>query len=309
MEKTRGIHHITAIVGHPQENMDFYGKILGLRFIKKTVNFDDPETYHFYFGDEKANPGTIITFFPWANARKGRIGDGQVGTVTFIIPKGSMEFWKDRLASYGIESNTNLRLEEQYLQFEDYHGLRIELVEKDIDHVNNWEVFGITQNEAILGFAGGILLSSNPEETIKLLEDIFGYRRVKEDEEYIRLETSFELGNYLDVKLTSSGKGINSVGTIHHIAMRAKDDKEQLKWQIIIRNKGYEVTNVRDRNYFKSIYFRDKGGILFEIATDGPGFNIDEDLKDLGKSLKLPKQYEEIREKLESILIPVSLEE
>lgn len=308
MIKTKGIHHITAISGHPQENMDFYGKVLGLRFIKKTVNFDDPNTYHFYFGDDMANPGTIITFFPFANGRKGRIGDGQVGRTTYIIPKGSMEFWEKRLKEFAVEYEKIERFSENYLSLNDTHGLKIELVEREIMGKNNWEVFGISKNEAIAGFAGVVLLSYFPEKTAEMLVDLFGYKEIKKEKDYIRLLSDGDIGNVVDIKLSTSGGGITSVGTVHHIALRTKDDIEQLKFQDLLKDKGYAVTEVRDRNYFKSIYFRDKGGILFEIATDGPGFTIDEDIDKLGRELKLPKEYERLRSKLEDTLIPVDLE-
>lgn len=308
MIKTKGIHHITAISGHPQENMDFYGKVLGLRFIKKTVNFDDPNTYHFYFGDDMANPGTIITFFPFANGRKGRIGDGQVGRTTYIIPKGSMEFWEKRLKEFAVEYEKLERFSENYLSLNDTHGLKIELVEREIKDENNWEVFGISKNEAIAGFAGVVLLSYFPEKTAEMLVDLFGYKEIKKEKDYIRLLSDGDIGNVVDIKLSTSGGGITSVGTVHHIALRTKDDIEQLKFQDLLKDKGYAVTEVRDRNYFKSIYFRDKGGILFEIATDGPGFTIDEDIDKLGRELKLPKQYERLRSKLQDTLIPVELE-
>lgn len=308
MIKTNGIHHITSISGHPQENMDFYGKLLGLRFVKKTVNFDDPNTYHFYFGDDGANPGTIITFFPFANGRKGRIGDGQVGTTTYIIPEGSYDFWKERLIDNNIDLTQETRFAERYLQFSDTHGLRIELVERSVTNKSNWEVYGISKDQAIVGFGGAVLLSHFPQETKKLLTDIFGFQVVKEEGDYVRLSTPGELGNIIDIKLSSSGKGITSVGTVHHIAMRTKDDIEQINYQDLLKKRGYAVTEVRDRNYFKSIYFREKGGILFEIATDGPGFTIDEDLESLGSELKLPKQYEHLRSRLEESLIPVKLE-
>lgn len=308
MIKTKGIHHITAISGHPQENMDFYGKVLGLRFIKKTVNFDDPNTYHLYFGDDMANPGTIITFFPFANGRKGRIGDGQVGRTTYIIPKGSMEFWEKRLKEFAVEYEKIERFSENYLSLNDIHGLKIELVEREIKGKNNWEVFGISKNEAIAGFAGVVLLSYFPEKTAEMLVDLFGYKEIKKEKDYIRLLSDGDIGNVVDIKLSTSGGGITSVGTVHHIALRTKDDIEQLKFQDLLKDKGYAVTEVRDRNYFKSIYFRDKGGILFEIATDGPGFTIDEDIDKLGRELKLPKEYERLRSKLEDTLIPVDLE-
>lgn len=300
---TAGIHHITAIVGHPQENVDFYAGVLGLRLIKQTVNFDDPGTYHFYFGDDVGNPGSIITFFPWANAYQGKIGDGQVGVTTYVVPKGAFPFWESRLTKFNISSQKIERFGEQYLQFNDIHGLQLEIVEREEGANSKWEFGDITSDVAIKGFGGAILFSSQPEKTEKLLT-LMGLERVGEEEGFIRFKSEGDIGNVIDVKQIPGEKGKMGVGTVHHIAWRAKDDEEQLEWQQYIADKGYGVTGVRDRNYFNAIYFREHGEILFEIATDPPGFGIDEDYEKMGSDLKLPPQYEPHRQKIENVLLP-----
>lgn len=308
-KQTMGIHHITAIVGHPQENVDFYAGVLGLRLVKKTVNFDDPGTYHFYFGDESGNPGTIITFFPWADAYQGKIGDGQVGITSYVVPKGSFEFWKKRLHQYKIQFTESERFDENYLQFEDPHGLQLELVEREEGKLNNWSFGGVTPEVAIKGFGGATLLSSNSNETAKLLENVMGLEKVGLDGDFIRFKSVSDIGNVIDLRISSVGRGHMGVGTVHHIAWRAKDNEDQLEWQSYVSENGYHVTNVKDRNYFNAIYFREHGEILFEIATDPPGFAHDESFETMGRELKLPHQFEPHRDQLENILLPFEIRE
>lgn len=308
-KQTAGIHHITAIVGHPQENVDFYAGVLGLRFVKKTVNFDDPGTYHFYFGNEKGEPGTIITFFPWAGAYKGVIGGGQVGVTTYVIPPGSLEFWKKRLQAFHISFSLHERFGEQYLAFDDPHGLKLELVEREAGELNNWEFNGVTEEVAIKGFGGAILLSTQPDKTAELLEKNMGLKFIGQEGDFARYESTAQIGNVIDLKMTPSSRGRMGVGTVHHIAWRAVDDDDQSEWQKVIASNGYAVTPVQDRNYFNSIYFREHGEILFEIATDPPGFAHDESLETMGENLMLPKQYEQYRERLERHLIPIEVRE
>jgi glyoxalase family protein len=283
MKKTFGIHHITAIVGHPQENVDFYAGVLGLRLVKQTVNFDDPGTYHLYFGDEKAKPGTIITFFPWAGARQGVIGDGQVEVTSYVVPKGAMEFWENRL--------------------------HLEIFEREEGEINTWTFGGVTPEVAIKGFGGATLLSEQPAKTAELLENVMGLEKVGEEGNLIRFKSVGELGNIIDLKLTTVGRGTMGVGTVHHIAWRAQDDQDQLDWKQHVENNGYHVTSVKDRNYFNAIYFRERGKILFEIATDLPGFAHDESPETMGEELKLPAQYEPQRGKLVEGLIPFKVRE
>ncbi|SDQ27346.1 ring-cleaving dioxygenase [Carnobacterium viridans] len=309
MKKTAGIHHITAIVGHPQENVDFYAGILGLRLIKKTVNFDDPGTYHLYFGDDGGKPGTIITFFPWAGAAQGKIGGGQVGVTTYAIPVGSLVYWETRLSKFAIRYEKTSRFGETYLQFEDYHGLQLELVERADGQLNHWTFGEVTPDVAIKGFGGAILYSTDPNSTIETLQETMGLEKIAEEDDLIRLRAYGEIGNIIDVKQSALAQGIMGVGTVHHIAWRAKDEADHVDWQDYVYNKGYGVTEIKDRNYFNAIYFREYGDILFEIATDTPGFAHDESYETMGQSLKLPTQYESAREKLITNLIPIEVRE
>ncbi|MGG0717264.1 ring-cleaving dioxygenase [Robertmurraya massiliosenegalensis] len=308
-KQTAGIHHITAIVGHPQENVDFYAGVLGLRLVKQTVNFDDPGTYHFYFGDEEGKPGTIITFFPWAGARQGVIGDGQVGVTTYVVPTGSLEFWKKRLEKFDVPFTMVERFGEQYVRFDDPHGLRLEIVERDAGEKNTWSFGGITPEVAIKGFGGATLFSTQPKKTGELLEKQMGFELVGEEGDMVRYQSPADIGNIIDLKMTSNGRGQMGVGTVHHIAMRATDDADQLIWQERLSLNGYGVTPVQDRNYFNSIYFREHGEILFEIATDLPGFALDEAHDKLGEKLMLPERYEKFRGQIERGLIPFEVRE
>jgi glyoxalase family protein len=308
-KKTMGIHHITAIVGHPQENVDFYAGILGLRLVKQTVNFDDPGTYHLYFGDEGGKPGTIITFFPWAGARLGTIGDGQVGVTSYVVPKGAIGFWENRLEKFKVTYTKMERFGEQYLEFDDPHGLHLEIVERDEGEVNNWNFSGVTPDVAIKGFGGATLFSTQPNKTGDLLEKVMGLEFVGKEGDFARYRSSADIGNVIDLKLTSIGRGRMGVGTVHHIAWRASDDQDQLEWQKYVAANGYGVTPVQDRNYFNAIYFREHGEILFEIATDPPGFAHDESVATMGEKLMLPAQYETHREQIERGLLPFQVRE
>lgn len=304
-----GIHHISAIVGHPQENIDFYAGVLGLRMVKQTVNFDDPGTYHLYFGNNEGKPGTIITFFPWANAFQGEIGDGQVGVTSYAIPRGALEFWKDRFKKFKISYTMEKRFSEESIRFQDPHGLVLEMVERDEGETNIWTFGGITPDVAVKGFAGATLYSSQPEQTAHLLESVMGLERIGEEGEIIRFQSSAPIGNVIDLKKTSGKRGRMGVGTVHHIAWRAEDDQDQLEWREYVRSNGYGVTPVRDRNYFNAIYFREHGEILFEIATDPPGFAHDESPGEMGEKLMLPEQYENMRDRIERKLIPIEVRE
>ncbi|MBM6613951.1 ring-cleaving dioxygenase [Desemzia sp. RIT804] len=306
-KQTAGIHHITAIVGHPQENVDFYGSVLGLRLIKKTVNFDDPGTYHLYFGNEGGQPGTIITFFPWENAPKGKIGDGQVGVTSYLVPEGSLSFWEKRLSSFDIKVETLTRFGEDYLAFEDPHGLQLELVARAGGTENPYPFSGVTADVAIKGLAGTTLYSSAPAETAAALENVMGLERVAEEDGLVRYKATGKIGNIIDLKNVSVGQGEIGVGMVHHIAWRAENDLDHLEWSSWVKEKGFYPTEVKDRNYFKAVYYRERGGILFEIATDGPGFAHDESYETMGEKLMLPKQFEEYREQMEASLTPVEL--
>lgn len=307
MKKTAGIHHISAIVGHPQENANFYAGVLGLRMIKKTVNFDDPGTYHLYFGNEVGEPGTIITFFPWANAYPGVVGGGQTAVTAYVIPPNAMDFWQKRLESIDIHYIKVDRFGETYLRFNDPHGLKLELVEREAGNENSWRFGDITPEYAIKGFGGATLYSIRPEMTMETLTEILGLERVGEEADIVRFKSSSELGNIIDVRKIPMPRGKMGVGTVHHIAWRAEDNADQLEWQKTVRDAGYIATEVKDRNYFKAIYFREYGEILFEIATDPPGFAVDESPETLGSELKLPPQFEDQRDIFNQSLIPINL--
>ncbi|MEH7224044.1 ring-cleaving dioxygenase [Bacillus sp. JJ1566] len=306
-KKTMGIHHITAIVGHPQENVDFYAGVLGLRLVKQTVNFDDPGTYHLYFGDEGGNPGTIITFFPWADAYQGKIGDGQVGVTSYAVPSGALKFWEKRLQKFNVPFTKIKRFGEDYLEFDDPHGLHLEIVEREEGEINPWTFGEVTPEVAIKGFGGAILFSSQPDKTAELLEKVMGLEKVDSEGDFVRFRSTADIGNIIDLKAAPTGRGQMGVGTVHHIAWRAIDDNDQLDWQKYVAENGYGVTPVQDRNYFNAIYFREHGEILFEIATDPPGFAHDESRETMGEQLMLPAQYEQYREQLERSLIPIKV--
>ncbi|RAL21911.1 ring-cleaving dioxygenase [Thermoflavimicrobium daqui] len=306
---TTGIHHITAIVGNPQENVDFYAGILGLRLVKKTVNFDDPGTYHLYFGNEGGQPGTIMTFFPWSGAYRGRIGTGQVGVTTFVVPENAFDFWEKRLTAFKVPFKTERRFSEDYLQFDDPHGLKLEIVARQQGPKSQWEFDGITQDEAIKGFGGAILLTASPYQTVELLEQVMGFEKIGEEGNYVRLRTKGDLGNVIDIRLTASPRGLMGVGTVHHIAWRAKDFEDHQEWRSHLEENGFHPTEILNRQYFNAIYFREPGGLLFEIATDPPGFDRDEPAEKMGEQLMLPPWLEVHREKIEEVLIPVTIRE
>jgi glyoxalase family protein len=307
---TAGIHHITAFARDPQQNVDFYAGILGLRLVKKTINFDAPEVYHLYFGNESGSPGTIITLFPWPDSRRGRIGGGQVGITTYAVPPGSLEFWEERLKRFGISVNHAERFSEKYLQFEDSEGLRLELAEREQGPESQWSFGGIPAGHAVKGFGGAVLFSVNPGKTMHVLENILGMRKVAEEAGYARFQTAEGgLGNLIDIPLKAVEWGSGGAGTVHHIAWRAKDFAEHEEWRQELERGGYQPTPIIDRQYFNAVYFRESGGILFEIATDPPGFANDESPDELGQRLMLPEWFEPNRAQIEANLLPIQVRE
>lgn len=304
MMKTAGIHHITAMVNDAQRTIDFYGGVLGLRLVKKTINFDRPEVYHLYFGNESGQPGTVITFFPWPKQMKGRTGIGQVGVTGYAIPEGSYDFWENRLKQFGIEFSSELRFGEKYLKLQDPDGLEIELVERNGGPDHGWAFGGVSQEAAITGFSGATLISSQPHKTAEVLEGVLGLEPVGQEEGFLRFKSD---ENMIDIKLMPSVRGLMGAGTVHHIAWRAKNEAELLRWRELLQEKGFYPTEIRNRQYFQAIYFHEGGGILFEIATDLPGFTVDEPIEELGQSLMLPSWLEEKRDELEAMLPPVEV--
>ncbi|MDF2960750.1 MAG: ring-cleaving dioxygenase mhqO [Paenibacillus sp.] len=305
--QTTGIHHITAFARNPQENVDFYAGILGLRLVKKTINFDAPEVYHLYFGNEAGSPGTIITFFPWPNSRKGKIGGGQVGITTYAVPSGSLGFWETRLKSFGVSVMKAERFSEHYLQFSDNEGLRLELVEREEGPDSQWTFGGIPADKAIKGFGGAVLFSVDSNKTMDALEHVLGLEKVGQDVGYARYRSTGDIGNIIDVPLADMAWGGGGAGTVHHIAWRAKDFEEHTQWRSFVEQSGFQPTPVVDRQYFNALYFRESGGILFEIATDPPGFTVDESAEALGQQIMLPEWYEAQRSQIEANLIPIQV--
>jgi glyoxalase family protein len=309
-QQIAGLHHVTAIARDPQANADFYTAVLGLRLVKRTVNFDDPGTYHLYYGDEIGRPGTILTFFPWPQARLGRSGAGQATVTAFSVPEGSLGSWTERLSSLGVEHLApRPRFDEEVLLLRDPDGLAIELVARAGDERAPWSGGPVPESAAVRGFYNVTLTEWNPAVTSDLLTGTMGFRLLGEEGDRLRFGTGSEgAGSRLDVLVApTAARGVTSAGTVHHIAFRAATDAAQLAWQGTLAERGLHVTPVQERQYFRSIYFREPGGVLFEIATDAPGFTLDEPVESLGTALKLPPWLESSRERIAEVLPPIVL--
>ncbi len=305
-DRIQGLHHITAIAGDAQRNYDFYTKVLGLRLVKKTVNFDDPGTYHFYYGDEQGAPGTILTFFPWRNVRRGENGAGMATGIGYAIPAGSLGFWTKRFEEFNVSfGKPEKRFDEVLVNFTDPDGLQLQLImPENPDRREGWKTADIPANAAIQGFHNVTLTVNNVKPTAAILTDIFGYRLTKQEGNIFRYVTdAVKEAAIVDIVETAEGKrGHVAGGTNHHVAFRVKDEAVLMQFRDKVVQKGYQITPKIDRNYFFSLYFREPGGVLFEIATDNPGFAIDEPLNELGQHLKLPGQYESQRMEIEQVL-------
>lgn len=312
MENTiLGIHHITAIAGDAKRNFNFYSNILGLRFIKKTVNFDDPGTYHFYFGDEIGSAGTILTFFPWGEGiQQARRGSGMASEIGYSVPKGSLDFWIERFEKYNVIYNKpSEKFGEKYVTFLDPDGLKLELIESATDDNRKpWETDEIKASVALKGFHNITLTLNKIEATATILTDIFGYKLIEKSvNRYRYATTAVENASIVDlVELPEEKRGHVANGSVHHVAFRVKNDESLMHFHKIISEKGLGITQQIDRQYFHSLYFREPGGVLFEIATDNPGFTVDETLENLGKDLKLPPQYESSRAEIEAHLVKIN---
>ncbi len=305
-----GIHHVTAIAGDPQQNIDFYATFLGLRLVKLTVNYDDPETYHLYYGDEDGNPGTILTFFPWPGAPAGRKGAGQATTTSFSIPRDSVEYWMERLSRRGVAfTGPTNRFDEQVISFTDSDGLSLELVARAVESRSGWSRGPIPSEHAIRGFSGVTLSEEGYERTSSLLTKTMGFSLINQGgDRYRYAADGGGPGALVDILCQPDARpGVVSVGTVHHVAWRTPDDEQQKLWREDLVRAGLNVTPVIDRKYFHSIYFREPGGVLFEIATDPPGFVVDERKEELGTKLMLPRLLEPYRAKLTQALPPVRL--
>lgn len=299
------LHHITAIVGAPNQVFKFYRDILGLRLVKKTLNYDDPYTYHLYFGNNEADGGTIITFFPWENNHLGQLGDGQVATTSFAIPAGSLDFWANRLEAKGIQFARGSHFGNETILVKDFHNLNIELVEKDWGKANTYAVDDITPETAIQGFAGAVLYSHRPDHTVELFDQVFGWHKVGEDSQYIRLQAPGERKEWLDIRKTADSFGKMAIGTVHHIAFEVADEEALNYWLEVAQQRGYHTSDIKNRDYFKSLYFRERGGILIELATAGPGFTWNETFEELGSQLFYPAKHEAIIDQIKANLTPL----
>jgi glyoxalase family protein len=307
-----GLHHVTAIASDPQRNLDFYVGLLGLRFVKRTVNFDDPGTYHFYFGDARGTPGTILTFFSWPGARRGHRGVGQIEATAFAISPDSVGYWLNRFREQHVTAEkTPARFGEEVIRFTDPDGMHLELIASDsFGKAESWIDSSVPAGHSLRGFHSVSAALEGYERTAKLLTESFGYRAVKELGNRFRFVAPGESGSgrIVDLLCMPDGRpGAIAAGSVHHIAFRAKDDDEQLQWREHLVELGYNVTPVIDRTYFHSIYFREPGGILFEIATEPPGFTLDEPIEELGSKLRLPPWMEAARSQIEQVLPPIKI--
>ena len=312
-EFIKGIHHVTATVNDAQEDFDFYTKLLGLRLVKKTVNFDNNQVYHFYYGNEAGNPGTIMTTFPYKghNVRKGINGTGQVAVTAFSIPTDAIQFWKDRLEQAMVKVEQSMRFGNPILSFKDPSGLFLELVGNEGDVRVPWVTTAITEDVAIRGFYNVTLSIAEVGPTFDFLMEEFGFQKVGTEDHITRFAAQEgKAGQLVDIRDDSDKEqGKNGIGTVHHIAWRVESDAHLLEMRRhLVEDLGFKVTDVKDRNYFHSIYFRMPGKVLFEIATIPPGFTVDEGIDELGKELKLPEWEENNRTQIESVLPQVAEE-
>lgn len=311
MEKLiTGIHHVTAIASNAQENIDFYTGVLGLRLVKKTVNFDAPEVYHFYYGDESGTPGSILTFFPYSGLTGGRHGKGMLNTTTFSVPLQAQNYWLERLKKFGVNYKPPLeRFEnEVVVYFEDQDGLGLELIFNDSDKRIGYPHGPVPAEHAIKGFYNVEIWAEGYERTAGLLTEQMDHKLIFEKGNRFRFAATDTPGNYIDILCTpDSMKGLAGSGTVHHIAFATGTAETQLQIREKIVKRTLDPTPVIDREYFTSVYFREPGGVLFEIATVGPGFAVDEEKDHLGESLKLPPQYEPLREEIEKALPRVKM--
>lgn len=301
-----GLHHITAMASDPRVNLDFYTRVLGLRFIKKSVNQDDPDTYHLYYGDYAGSPGTVLTFFPWPGLRRGRPGTGQASAVAFAVPAGSLQFWQTHLANLNVATKPiEARLGDEVLAFSDPDGLPLELIATtEIDRRVPAPSQHVPTEHAIRGFHSTTLALGDSSATAAILTDPMGYHLHRAEKHRTRYTVGAGgPGTYVDLLTDpASPRGLNGAGTIHHIAFRVADDAAEETALALLRERGLQVSPVIDRAYFHSIYYREPAGVLFEIATDQPGFAIDEPVESLGSFLSLPPRLEPHRAEIEAAL-------
>jgi glyoxalase family protein len=301
-----GIHHITAISSDPRKTVDFYTQVLGLRMIKLTVNYDDPGTYHLYFADKTGAPGTVLTFFPWLYASRGRQGTGLTAATAYSVPPGAMNYWIDRFAAMAVNFDTPIsRFGEDVLGFEDPDGMKLELIaHPSIEVFHPWEKSIVPAEYQVRGFYGVTLQEKQVEPSAELLLKYYGYRKIEEHSNRFRYAAAGTAhGRVVDILHTpNESDGRMGAGSVHHVAFRVPNDAKQNELHEQLLAFGLHVSQQYERNYFHSIYFREPGGVIFEIATDGPGFTIDEPLDKLGTTLALPPWMEPRRAEIEQAL-------
>ncbi len=301
-----GLHHVTAICGDAQRNHEFYTRTMGLRLVKKTVNFDDPGTYHLYYADGAGTPGSVLTFFPWPNMPKGRSGPGQISAAAFATSEAGLVYWQRRLKESGVPVRGPMqRFDEVYVEFDDPDGMKLELVVADqASAFTPWSQSPVPPAMQLRGFHSVTLAEDGYERTHALLTREMGWTFSGQSGERFRYRAP---GNgpaaIVDVLCLPGAKvGVAGMGTVHHVAFRVPDDNAQETWRQSLAENGHNISPMRDRTYFHSIYFREPGGILFEIATDTPGFAHDEPAETMGERLMLPDQFEPMRRRLEGLL-------
>jgi len=308
---TPGIHHVTGLVQSAQRNVDFYVGVLGLRLVKRTVNQNDMLRYHLFYGNETGDPGTVLTCFPYPNEAPGRVGKPQISAVAFAVPPGSLPYWRGRLAAHGVDVvGTDRRFGDRVLRFADPDGTNVELVETEAP-VEPWTGGAVPEAYAIRGVHSVTALPTNPYTTGALLEtlgfDLAGERRSR-DETRIRYEADGEHATVVDLlDRPTTEFGREGTGSIQHVAVRAASVDELYEWHDFLRERDYDVSRVHDRYFFHSLYVREPGGILFELATEAPGLTVDEDSDELGETLVLPDQFADDRGLVEGQLPPLSV--
>jgi glyoxalase family protein len=306
MTRSAGIHHVTAICSNPRRNVAFYTDGLGLRMVKRTVNFDDPSTWHLYYGDETGSPGTALTFFAWGNLPPGHNGLGQTAATAFMIPERSLAYWTGRFAEKGIpHDGPERRFDQTVVALRDPDGMNLELVAaKGARALPAWSGGPVPAEHAIRGFSGVTLLVGEAEPTAHVLTEALGFSpQGNENSRHRFVAAEGPLGTIVDLRIASgAAPARQGAGSVHHVAFRAPDDATELEIASTVRRLGLRPTDQIDRQYFHSVYFREPGGVLFEIATDGPGFTVDEPRETLGSSLKLPPWIEPRRAQIEAAL-------
>lgn len=304
MSHKKGLHHITATAGDPQQNLDFYSGVLGLHLVKKTVNFDDPSAYHLYYGDASGQPGTILTFFPYENIAQGHPDRGQAIAVSFAVPTGSLQFWVDYLEKQNIDFMDPFeRFGRHVIGLQDPDGLHLELIgDPNADDTEGWSDGPVPSKHGIRGLHGVTLAEDNAQPTGMLLTEFLGFKEVDEELDRILYRSDSRFGSSIEIIDGANLDGKPGKGTIHHVAFRTENEEEQQQMRQALIEEGYHLTGVKDRHYFRSVYFHEPGGILFEMATDGPGFTVDENMDELGLKLQLPPKLESKRELIEADL-------